>query len=206
MLGMPHAALIILLCILLVTASVGVFVTKTMMTYKDRSLFFGKEKINDIVGNYIDINQVYGRGNDNKVIQYMYIITRLREGSDPLWFNTTLLQVNVNGKEGYYAFNKNIDCKLNHYFSSGPEYLSNVNNSQSFGVSFSIQLGGDNSTKDFILPGDVVQFCVPLAGPLQEAQSVKIALVAEHAGKKILEFTSPDVLAGSWILLYEKLV
>jgi archaellin len=203
---MPNAAIIIMICILIVTGSVGVFIIKTMTGYKDRSLYFGKEKIKDIVGNAIEIDQVYGRGPGDKTVQYLYLYTRLREGSDPLGFNTTLLHVVANGKEGDYIFDEAIDCKLNPYFSSAKAYVSNSTHVHHFGASFSIQIEGDNSTREFLTPGDVVQFCVPLAGTLREAQEVRITVVSEHAGKKLLEFVSPDVLAGDWILLYEKLV
>ena len=201
-----HGALIILLAIMVVAAAGGVVVTKTMTTYRDRTLYFSDEQINDLVGNYVDIEEINGRGTGQGYVEYMYIGTRLREGSDPLHFNETLLQIVVNGQSGYYNYDSAIDCNLNPYHNASARSVSNESNSQKYGVKFSIQIKGDEHTRDYITEGDYVVFCAPLAGPLGGAEEVRINLVAENAGKKVLEFITEEVLAGEYMTLYQKLV
>ncbi len=203
---MQHGAVIILFAIMIIAAGAGIIVTKTMTVYKDRALYFSDKQVNDLVGNYIDIEEIRGRGQSNGYVEYIYIGSRLRQESEPLHFNETLIHVVVNGQDAYYNYDKNIDCNLNPYFGSSQEYLSNSSNSNSYGVKFSIKGEGDEHSTEFITPGDYVVFCAPLAGPLGGGEEVRIAIVAENAGKKILEFDTQDVLAGEWVEIYQKLV
>lgn len=203
---MQHGALIILLAMMVIAVVAGAFVTQTMVSYRDRSLYFADDQINDLLGNYLDIEKVEGRSAGDKRVEYLYITARLREESEPLHFNKTLLQAVVNGQAGYYTYSNQVDCGVNPYMDSGPSSLSFLENADQYGVKYAIKIHGDNASEDFITEGDVVVVCAPLAGPLREAEEVRLTLVAEGAGETVLEFTSPDILAGELILLYEKLV
>jgi len=201
-----HGTVIILFAIMIIAAAAGVMVMKTMTVYKDRTVYFSDEQVNDLVGNYVDIEEIRGRGQADGFVEYMYIGSRLRHDSEPLHFNETLLHVVVNGKDRYYNYDSGVDCDLNPYFGSSTEFLSNSSNKNSYGVKFSIKGEGDEHSTEFITPGDYVVFCVPLAGALGGGEEVRIAIVAENAGKTVLEFDTQDVLAGEWVELYQKLV
>ena len=203
---MQHGAVLILLTIIIICAVAGMVINKSFTRYGDRALYFSEEQIKDAVGNYLDIDYIHGRSTGNKQVHYMYLTTRLREGSDPVYFNTTLLEIVVNGQEGFYQYDATVDCDLNPFEDSSVSSISNAMHTNHYGIKYSIKIEGDDSSIGYITPGDIVVLCAPLAGPLREAEEVRINVVAEGAGRTVLDFHSPELLPGEWIELYEKLI
>lgn len=203
---MQHGAVIILFAIMIIAVGAGTFVSKTMIDTKDRVIYFSDEQVKYTISNYIDIEEVMGRGTGKGYVEYLYISSKLRPGSDPLHFNMTLLQAVANGESEFYNYNSLINCSLNPYYDNSNSSISHSGNSQSYGVKFYIQIEGDEHSMDFITQGDYVVFCIPLAGRLGGGEELRIGIIAEHAGKKVLEFKTKDVLAGELVTLYHKLV
>ena len=198
-----HGAIILVLGMIIVSATAGMLVTGQLIKTRDRADHISEEQIASSVGNGVKIMEIYARSVSPRTFDYLYVKSKLLYSSDPLPIGTLLVDFNSGENYSTYTYDGEIDCDLspepNDPNTTGQ--LSDEDYSQKYGIKF-LHREGDSLTDYIIEDGDIVNICFKSSSRVGDADHVSIAIYPENAAVKTESFRTPDVLKGTYFKIY----
>jgi archaeal flagellin FlaB len=131
----------------------------------------------------INIYSVIGSdASANGTVQFLQVLVRLRPGSDPVNFNTTV--ITIDGRDMFQTLR---------FF-----------NGSTAGGNYSVEYlrRGGAPLDGYLGPGDSAIINMSLATPIGPDQRIIIQLIPSQGGIKRLDFSTPNVMFDRRVILY----
>ena len=201
---MGIGTLIVFIAMILVAAIAAGVLIQTGTSLQSRALSTGRQT-QSRVGSYVEPITMTGSNGSDSVITDIRLIVKLTPGSEPSTLFSeggVLLSYDSNTISGDYIYDPGVACQPDpNNDGTGDGYYFNYSTGVgTFTVNY-LQKGNLHQP-NYIVPGDIVEFCFKTPGPVGEDNRMIVTFTPSRGTPMIIESRTPDTMINERVQLF----